>query len=146
MTIKKNSDGSKQIGDSNVIVQGDQSIETPSTTEFSREIAEEAFMNEIVTVEIATTTDENQPSHVVLNVNGVNQPIFRGVPTPVKRKFVEVLARCKETKYTQHQLNPYEPDRIEMRAKTALVYPFQVLEDNNPKGRAWLQAILSEAA
>lgn len=146
MPINKQSDGAKKVGDSEIILDDDQSIETPTTIEFGREIAEEAFMNEIVVIEIATTTNENEPNHVILAVNGVNQPVFRGTPTPVKRKYVEVLARCKETKYTQHQVNPYEPDRIEMRARTALVYPFQVLEDKNPKGRAWLQAVISEAA
>lgn len=145
MTSKKNSDGNKMIGDSVAVVE-DQSIETPTTTEFSREISEEAFMNEVVVVEIAESTDENQPNHVVLSVNGVTQPIFRGVPTPVRRKYVEVLARCKESKYSQHTNNPNEPDRIELRQRTALAYPFNVVEDKNPKGRAWLQAVLTEAA
>jgi hypothetical protein len=59
---------------------------------------------------------------------------------------VEVLARCKETKYSQHTSNPNEPDRIEMRARTALSYPFAVIEDQNPKGAAWLKAVIAEAA
>lgn len=126
-------------------VDSDQSIEMP-TKELGKEIEETAFMNELVVVEVAETTDENQPPSIILTVNGITQPVFRGVPTRMRRMFVEVLARCKETKYTQHQINPNEPHRIEMKSRTALAYPFQVLEDKNPRGRAWLRAVLSEAA
>lgn len=108
--------------------------------------AEEAFMNEPVVIRVAETTDENQPPHVMVNCNGVNQPLLRGVPTRVKRKYVEILARMKETKYRQSTPNPSEPDRIVMNERTALVYPFEVLEDANPKGRAWLNAVLADPA
>lgn len=128
-----------------VNVLTDQSIEIP-TKEFSKEIEEDAFMNEFVVVEVAETTDENQPPSIILSVNGLTQPVFRGYPTKMRRMFVEVLARCKESKYTQHQINPNEPHRIEMKERTALAYPFQVLEDPNSKGRAWLRAVLSEAS
>jgi disulfide oxidoreductase YuzD len=114
--------------------------------EFGQAVAEEAFMNELVTVELATTTDDNAPPHVVLSVNGTTQPLMRGVPHQIKRKYVEVLARCKETKYKQNVANPNEPDRIQMIERTALSYPFTVLEDRNPKGSAWLKAVMTEAA
>src|SRR5512147_2256507 len=71
--------------------------------DFGKLAADEAFMNEHVTIMIHPTTDENQPNHVILNVNGVNQPVVRGVQTVVKRKYLEVLARMKETKYSQPQ-------------------------------------------
>lgn len=127
-----------------VNVTSDQSIEIP-THEFARAINEEAFMNEIVVVEVAETTNENEPPSFVLTVNGLHQPVFRGNATPMRRMFLEVLARCKESKYSQHQISANEPDKIELRQRTALAYPFQVLEDPNPKGRAWLRAVLSEA-
>jgi hypothetical protein len=123
----------------------DQSIETPATTEFGREMDDEAFMNELVEVEMQTTTDENAPSHIILSVNGTTQPLLRGVPTTIKRKYVEVLARCKESKYSQRTSNPNEPDRIEMIGRTALAYPYQILRDS-PKGLAWHRAVLAEAA
>jgi hypothetical protein len=141
--------GNGNIGDrainSTLNIKSDQSIEVP-TVEFKKAIDDEKFMNEIVVVEVAETTNENEPPSFVLTVNGLHQPVFRGHPTAMRRMFVEVLARCKESKYTQHQPNPSEPDRIEMKQRTALVYPFQVLQDDNPKGRAWLRAVLSEAA
>ena len=137
--------GGETMDGSKVEMIGDQSIETPATAEFGREMQEEAFMNELLTVKLADTTDENAAPHFICNVNGSNQPFFRGAEQTVKRKFVEVLARCKESKYSQRTANPMEPDRIEMVQRTALAYPFEVVEDKNPKGRAWLRAVLAEA-
>lgn len=122
-------------------------IETVAETKDFRELAaEESFMNEIVTVLVHATTDENQPPQVIVNCNGMNQPIMRGYPTEIKRKYVEILARMKETKYSQFTPNPSEPDRIVMSARHGLSYPFDVVEDKNPRGRAWLNNVLAEPA
>jgi len=108
--------------------------------------ASEAFMNEMVEVMVHSSTDENQAPHVILNCNGTNQPIQRGVPTRVRRKYVEILARMKETKYSQVTRNPAAPDQIDMIARHGLAYPFEMLSDENPRGRAWLQNVLAEPA
>jgi hypothetical protein len=122
-------------------------IEPVAAVKDFRELAaEESFMNEVVTVLVHATTDENQSPHVIVNCNGMNQPIIRGVPTDVKRKYVEILARMKETRYSQHVHNPAAPDQIEMRARHGLSYPFDLVEDKNPRGRAWLNHILAEPA
>ena len=136
--------GSKVIADS-IEVHSDQEVEPIVNSEFDRTVSEEAFMNELLLVELHDDNDENAPPYAELSVNGVSCPLVRGTPTWLRRKFVEVLARCKETKYTQRTANPMEPDRIEMIPRTAMVYPFSVLEDPNPKGRAWLQAVKAEA-
>lgn len=120
-------------------------IETVAESkDFAKLAADEAFMNEPVTVLVHETTDSNQPPHIILNVNGTNMPVMRGVPTIMKRKYLEVLARMKETRYTQRIPNPSEPDRIVMEPKTAQVYAFAVHEDKNPKGRAWLAQVMAE--
>ena len=108
--------------------------------------ASEAFMNEMVEVMVHASTDENQSPHVILNCNGTNQPILRGVPMRVRRKYVEILARMKETKYSQITRNPGAPDQIDMIARHGLAYPFEMLSDENPRGRAWLQNVLAEPA
>ena len=108
--------------------------------------ASEAFMNEMVEVMVHSSTDENQAPHVILNCNGTNQPILRGVPTRVRRKYVEILARMKETKYSQVTRNPAAPDQIDMIARHGLAYPFELMHDDNPRGRAWLQNVLAEPA
>ena len=129
------------------IIDDEPVIETVAESrDFSKLAADEAFMNELVTVMVHATTDENQPNHVVVNCNGMNQPLIRGVPTTVKRKYVEILARMKETKYTQVTRNASAPDQIDMVARHGLSYPFDLVEDKNPRGRAWLQNVLAEAA
>lgn len=122
-------------------------IETVAESKDFRQLAaDEAFMNELVTVMIHSTTDENQAPHVIVNCNGTNQPIIRGVPTKIRRKYVEILARMKETKYTQVTPNPAAPDVSELRARHGLAYPFDLVDDANPRGRAWLQNVLAEPA
>lgn len=137
-----------QIPIEGIEIHDDQpEVETvAASNDFKKLAADEKFMNELVTITVHSTTDENQAPHVIVNVNGTNQPIIRGIPTKVKRKYVEVLARMKETKYTQHTPNPAAPDVTEMRARTGLAYPFELVEDKNPKGRAWLQNVLAEPA
>jgi hypothetical protein len=106
----------------------------------------EAFMHELVEVMVHSTTDENQAPSVIVNCNGTNQVIIRGVPTMIRRKYVEILARMKETKYNQVTRNPAAPDQIDMIARHGLAYPFELLNDSNPRGRAWLQNVLAEPA
>jgi len=130
-----------------VIVDDTPVIETVAESrDFSQLAADESFMNEVVTVMVHSTTDENQAPHVIVNCNGTNQPIIRGVPTPVRRKYVEILARMKETKYSQITRNPAAPDQIDMIARHGLSYPFDLINDENPRGRAWLQNVLAEPA
>lgn len=116
------------------------------SSDFGALAASEAFMNEIVTVYVHPTTNENEATQFLINCNGTNQPVVRGVEIPMKRKYVEILARMKETKYTQVTPNPAAPDVSEMRARTGLVYPFDLIDDKNPKGRAWLRNVLAEPA
>ena len=141
MATKKNTVQGMEILDDAPVIET-----VAESRDFSKLASDEAFMNELVTVMVHSTTDENQPNHVVVNCNGMNQPLIRGVPTTVKRKYVEILARMKETKYTQVTRNPSAPDQIDMVARHGLSYPFDLVEDKNPRGRAWLQNVLAEAA
>jgi len=129
------------------IIDNAEIVETVSESlDFRSLAASEAFMNEMVTVMVHSTTDENQPPQVIINCNGMNQPIMRGYPTAVRRKYVEILARMKETKYSQVTRNPSAPDQIDLVARHGLSYPFELVEDANPRGRAWLQNVLAETA
>lgn len=114
------------------------------SADFKQIAAEEEFMNEMLTIEVPASNNENEPPHVVVNCNGTNQVIMRGVPVKVRRKYVEILARAKEIKYRQETRNPAAPDQISMLQTAALSYPFQVLQDPNRKGPAWLLHILNE--
>lgn len=122
-------------------------IETVSeNVDFRTLASNEAFMNEIVTVLVHSSTNDNEAPHIIVNCNGTNQPIVRGMPTKMRRKYVEILARMKETRYNQITPNPAAPDVSQMQARHGLVYPFELLEDANPRGRAWLTNVLAEPA
>lgn len=122
-------------------------IETVAESRDFRQLAaDEAFMNEVVTVMVHATTDENQAPNIIVNCNGVNQPITRGFPTKIRRKYLEILARMKETKYNQYTPNPSAPDQTQMVARHGLAYPFDLQDDPNPRGRAWLANVLAEPA
>jgi len=109
--------------------------------------ASAAFMEEVVEIEIVSATSENEPPCVILNVNGTNQPVWRGLPTSVRRKYLEVLARMKETRFSQAPTNYINPEQSNaLQPRTGQVYPFQVLSDKNTKGAALLRRILAEAA
>ena len=146
MAQAKNSNGNMVINDTiELLPDAGQSIEAVVSANFKREVFEEAFMNEYVTILVAESADDNVNQIPTPSVNGVMQPILRGHNTRVKRKYVEVLARCKETKYSQNRSNPMEPERIDMVSRSALAYPFHVVEDKNPVGAAWLSAVMLEA-
>lgn len=108
-----------------------------------REAAVKKFMDEILIVRLHKSTDKNSASHVILSVNGMTQPVFRGTSTPLKRKYVEVLARMIESTYEQKSYER-ELDRYEMLETAAQAYPFEVIRDDNPIGREWLEHILAE--
>lgn len=107
--------------------------------------AEEAFMNETVIVHVYQSTNDNDPPHGILSVNGTNQPFDRGIDTPMKRKYLEVLARMRETKFSQPQRDMMNPEAgNSLVPRTADVYPFEVVEDTRA-GREWLKRVRASA-
>lgn len=104
-----------------------------------------AFMEEELVVRVADTTDPTMmPIPCVIN-DGVRQYFIRGQEQTVKRKFVEVLARCKITKFTQQlEKDGNGNDTYVNYPHTVLMCDFSVLHDPNPKGPAWLKNLLQE--
>lgn len=106
----------------------------------------EAFMQEPVTIIVNPSQDPDDPMLVQVAVNGINQFMPRGEPITVKRKFVEVLARAKRTDFAQQLDERLGEAKFNLlRTMHSLKYPFSVLEDHNPRGRAWLTGVLAEA-
>jgi len=117
-----------------------EDIESPVTM---KDAELEAFMNEPVMVTVLSSGRDNEMPYVQVAVNGVTQMFLRDQPIVVKRKYLERLARAKETGYDQTV-----DDRLGERMNTlhnrhSLRYPFQVNRDDNPRGAAWLRAILA---
>jgi hypothetical protein len=130
------------------VIDDQPDIQLVSETDLGKLAADEKFMHEDVTVVIMATTDANAAPYATVNVNGDMRVIHRNVPTRVKRKHLEVLARLKETRWLQSVPDGYigQIDMGTLRGHTGLAYPFTVVEDKNPKGGAWLANILGEPA
>jgi hypothetical protein len=124
---------------------GKSPIEVVAEKDFVPAAKLEEFMNERLIIVVHHDKEKGSVPVVTPNVNGLNQPIPRGVPVPVKRKYVEALARSTVSAYRQNFFDPTRRDRFDMVEDKASTYPFAVIEDKNPKGRAWLQSILDEA-
>lgn len=104
-----------------------------------------AFMEEQVDVMVHESTDANADNPVWVACNGQNQFFVRGQAQTVKRKFVEILARAKQTAIATKEIHQFDGELgTQVTKSTALRYPFSIISDQNPKGGAWLKKVLSE--
>lgn len=112
-----------------------------------RKIAEyELFMEEKVLVEIPKSTNPNDDPYIPLGVNGVIQPVLRGVQQWIKRKYLEVLVRAQPKTYQTVEEFDHTTGykTVRLTSTQGEKYPYRVLDDRNPKGMPWLRQILSE--
>lgn len=105
-----------------------------------------AFMEEEITVLVHESTNPVDEQLVEVWNDGTPQRFQRGVEQRVKRKYVEVLARAKKTVHRNEKYKDSNgDDAYRYPSSTALKYPFSVVEDANPRGKAWLRSVLNEA-
>lgn len=108
-------------------------------------MAELAFMEEELMVMVHDTTNEQDIPIPLFQNDGITQYFIRGKEQIVKRKFVEILARCKKTAYSQEAYKDATgADAYRQIPHTALMFPFAVTEDRNPRGASWLKGVLAE--
>lgn len=128
------------------IVRNDQEIviaDKPVGDDYAKELS---FMEEPVEIMVHESTDANADNPVQVACNGVNQFFFRGQALTVKRKFVEILARSKQTAIQTRTVKDYTgADTTAITKSTALRYPFSVISDRNPDGAVWLKGVLAES-
>lgn len=102
------------------------------------------FNEQMVEVMLHETTDENAENPVFTACNGVTQYFFRGQTQMVKRKYVAILASCKEHSIKTEEYTASDGSRaIRLRTAASLKYPFSVISD--PAGRRgadWLKSLL----
>lgn len=134
-----------------MVLPGDEmaDFEAVNANDLARICEEDAFANEWMEIRVATTTDKQAPPFAVVTVCGTGQMsrlrIPRGVAVRVKRMHVEVLARMRETNYTQPTLNMADPEASNVLIpQNGMVYPFEVLHDPHPLGREWLERLINE--
>lgn len=104
------------------------------------------FLDEPVTVNIAETSEPGAENPVVLWVNGRSCVIPRGRDMTVRRMYVELLLRAKPEGINTRITRDGDGNVKNHVDKTrALKYPFAIVHDTNPRGRAWAQKVRSEA-
>lgn len=110
------------------------------------QVAMLAFMEELVTIRPATSTDKNAEQVFEITINNRTELFKRGVPKTVRRCYVDLMARLKVTSYTQREvLNPEGIKQVLNDPHTALKYDFSMVEDRNPLGESWLKHTLAMA-
>lgn len=100
----------------------------------------EAFMHEPVEIFVHKGREKDADPFAVPNVNGINQPILRGQWIPVKRKYVEALARAHTITYEQVIEDASKPHASKMVPRAVPDYPFDVRDDSR-RGKKWLDSI-----
>lgn len=111
----------------------------------SEKMAMLAFMNEPVTIRVATSTDRNAEQCFELNINGRAEFFRRGETKTVKRFFVDRLMRLKVTVFGQESVINKEGIKSYIYpSSTGLKYDFAIVRDDNPLGASWEKAVLAE--
>lgn len=103
-------------------------------------VANMAFMQESVEVQIAETHDEQAEKVFEINING--RPFFfmRGETKVIPRYVADHMLRMKTTRYSQKEVFDAEGTKDIVHPSTSsLKYPFMITRDDNPMGRAWMQ-------
>ncbi len=132
--VKKVKRGQK--GESEIVVVSAEGLDNGYAAQL-------AFMEEEVEVMVHESTDQNAEPIVHVAVNGINQFFPRGEAVLCKRKYLEVLARAKETSISTQTINTNNDVINRINQHTALRYPFSVIRESNPKGAAWLKSVLA---
>jgi hypothetical protein len=112
----------------------------------SKQFEELRFNEEFVEVMMHESTDKNAEDPVFTACNGVTQYFFRGHVQKVRRKYLAILASCKEHSIRTVEYTQSDGSRATKIVRTSsLKYPFSVISDPNPRGAPWLRALLASA-
>lgn len=108
------------------------------------DIDKERFHNDVLTVQFAPRSNENEPLFAEVNVNGKRVVARRGDTVQMKRFQVAVLAQSKIARVEQQRVTGPDgnPQYVE-REIFSQTYPFSVIDDPDPRGRAWLKQQLA---
>ena len=128
--------------DNRVISKGLENVNSP---EFKKKAEKIAFYNEPVTVMIHTVNDKYALKTFAIYVDGRPEFFTRGQQKTVKRYYVEGLARCKPLHFgNEEYIDSDGIQKVRHPVTLGLEYPFAVVEDKNPVGKAWLDAVLRQ--
>lgn len=128
---------------------GEQDIEieiAPSmdTAAGREKIANLEFMEEEVMVHIHSTSEKDADKVFEINVCGDREIFRRGEKRPVKRKFVEGLARAKPIAYDSTEVIGADGlQHYEYPSQKGLRYPFSLVNPTS-MDNAWLTSVLAQ--
>lgn len=109
----------------------------------SAKARELAFMEEYIDILVAESTNPNDQPLVPLWVNGRPQWLMRGEVTRVKRYYADRLGRARNEDVKVTVAKNADGEVVNRTFKpTALAFPFSVVEDRNPLGKAWLASLM----
>lgn len=141
-------------------VHPDPKIVLPEHPGMTKDYLDElAFNEEPMTIRMLPSSDENAETRIPCTIQGKGIEVFLegmgwrefkaldvGVQYVTKRKYVEVFARAKHTSVRTSvtgNLHLNEEPVNTLVPSTRVKYPFEVILDANPRGRAWLQKLVS---
>lgn len=110
------------------------------------QLDQESFMRDELEVFFNEPGNENEPSFVEVNVNGDYRMVVRGETAKLRRYHVAVIAAAKQSRVRQRKIvNPDGSMGFAEENVLSLTYPFQVMNDPNPKlGVPWLKKLLAQ--
>lgn len=110
-------------------------------------LAELAFMNEEVEIILNRGREKHAPEFEQFGVNGRIIWVKAGVPTRIKRCYLEVMARSQPIDIRTHSgESPGDELTFNKVERTQSAgFSFSVLKDPNPKGPAWLAKVIRES-
>jgi len=107
-----------------------------------------AFAEEPVTIVLHRSREKFPPTHHAFYVNGQAEWVPVGKRHTLKRKFVEGIVRAQtidfRTESYQIEGNEDAATVNQIMPSFSTPYSFEVLEDKNPNGRAWLEKLRRE--
>lgn len=107
--------------------------------------ANEAFMRDILLVQIHDTNEKFADPTFSISVNGRNEIFIRGKTKRVRRCFVEGLARAKPINFgNQEYTDDNGVRQVRNPRHIGLRYPFAVLHDPHPRGMEWLAHVIAQ--
>lgn len=108
-------------------------------------LREIAFQEEVITVTLHESTNPNDQAMVMVSVNGRSQWFLRGEPTPCRRHYAEKLGRTRREDVQVKVARDGDGNPVNRTVrKNALEFPFNVTDDPNPLGKAWLAKLMRE--
>lgn len=125
-----------------ILTKPGQDIDDPI---FAEKAANLEFMNDMVTVNIHTTNEQNAAPYFEITVNGKPMIFHRGKKYTVRRYFVEGLARAKPVNFRNEEFTMSDGVRsVRWPSSTGLRYGFSVEHDPHPRGLDWLRSVISQ--